>query len=141
MKAQLDLAKRAPGFNSEADVVRYALEQALPGLLPAEEPYAGRTRMLVDTASAAERVAASRPVREPVRLRYPEPEPRPDPYISEPAASPDNVDPFAPLDDADVASFVEIVDQHAREAAKAYSDTTYRRRTGRMYGELTAESG
>jgi hypothetical protein len=134
MKAQLDLAKRAPGFNSEADVVRYALEQALPGLLPAEEPYAGRTRMLVDTAAAAERVAASRPAREPVRLR-------PDPYISEPAAGPDNVDPFAPLDTADVASFVEIVDQHAREAAKAYSDTTYRRRTGRMYGELTAESG
>jgi len=66
MKHQLDLARRAPGFKTEADVVRYAIEQILPSLLPDETPYAGRTRLLADTAAPPKRVGTER---DPVRLR------------------------------------------------------------------------
>jgi hypothetical protein len=51
MKLDVELAAAAPGFRSEADVVRYALQQTLPGLLVrARDRYAGRTRLIVDTA-------------------------------------------------------------------------------------------
>lgn len=54
MKLDIEMATGAPGFKSEADVVRYALEQVLPLLLAqARDRYAGRTRMLVDTTDAA----------------------------------------------------------------------------------------
>lgn len=67
MKHQIELAAGAPGFRNESDVIRYALEQIVPGLIEkATERYAGRTRMLVDTAAPTKRVASER---EPVRLR------------------------------------------------------------------------
>lgn len=67
MKHQIELAAGAPGFRNESDVIRYALEQIVPGLIEkATERYAGRTRMLVDTAAPTKRVATER---EPVRLR------------------------------------------------------------------------
>jgi hypothetical protein len=73
-KHDLELAATAPGFKSEADVVRYALDQVLPSLIDrAAQRYAGRTRVLVDTSEPdpyridrKPRVATER---EPARLR------------------------------------------------------------------------
>jgi Arc/MetJ-type ribon-helix-helix transcriptional regulator len=95
MKEQLDQARGAPGFKSEADVVRYALEQILPTLVAkAAERYTGRTRMLVDTATPAKRVGSER---EPVRLR--------------------GDAKFEPFDPADLDPFLEALNRNVAEIA------------------------
>lgn len=103
MRRQIDAASRLPGFRTEADVVRYALERILPELLDGTPPpasdaqrYAGRTRLLVDTAQPREKRVGT--PREPVRLR--------------------DDDKFAPLDTTDLEPHLEALDRHVSEMAE-----------------------
>lgn len=116
MKHQIELAAGAPGFRNESDVIRYALEQIVPGLIEkATERYAGRTRMLVDTAAPTKRVATER---EPVRLRD---------AIPEAVAAIPNFD-TTPLDMTDVQPFVDMVSAEARRLADMFASTPPRTR-------------
>ena len=105
MRRDLELASGAPGFKSEADVVRYALDQVLPGLIAqARERYAGRTRVLVDTAPAPDPEAYRRP-----------PTHSPRPQIQRADVEGPN---FAPLSTEDLRPHLDALDQHVRELAE-----------------------
>lgn len=160
MKAQLDAARRLPGFKTEADVVRHILDEGLSAMLPPDaleqqeqrrvalygdalndvpmdpssklsanghtryfegepdpHPYAGRTRVLVDTAEEPKQAKTAR--REPVRIpgrEWKDPEPR---TLEQQA---DAMAKFASLDTTGLEPYLQAFDEHVAALTQEHGE-------------------
>jgi hypothetical protein len=117
MRRDLEAARIKLGLRGESDVARRAIDKYLDEVLGEDRPgadgspipkpsdsYAGRTRMLVDTAAAPERPKRVAEARPPSRLRGP--------VKIEGPATDSKLEPFP---DTDLTPFLEARDQVLRE--------------------------